>query len=284
MSTPSRPPVVDTHNHFWDIERSELYWLQPTPETAPLRRSFTPPDLKPQMDAVGVERSVIIQAASSRWDNLWWLGLTEEYPYVSAVIGWVDLERPDVGAALDEYRAHPAFRGVRATAEDVDDPDWIARPEVRRGIGEVASRGLVLDLLVRTPHLRHVPSLASEFPDLPMVIDHLAKPAIESGDLDEWYAGMERVARETGVWAKISGLLTEAGPDPTTERIRPVVAFALEEFGAGRLMWGSDWPVCTLAAPYVETYRTVTAALDPLPDADRSAILGGNAVAFYSLR
>ena len=274
--------VVDTHNHYWDIERSDLYWL--TPEVETLHRSFTPPDLKPHMDAVGVQLSVIVQAAHSRWDNLWWLQLTEQYPYVAAVVGWVDLEDPDVGTVLDQYRQHPAFRGVRACAEDVTDPDWLARPGVHRGIGEVAQRGLSLDLLVRTPHLRHVPALAATYPALPMVIDHLAKPEIASGQLDAWYTEMEPIARETGVWCKVSGLLTEAGPEPSTERIRPVVAFAVEHFGADRLMWGSDWPVCTLAASYEETFRTVTAALGALADGDRAAIMSGNAATFYRIQ
>lgn len=280
MSNPTGT-VVDTHNHYWDIERSDLYWL--TPDVERLYRSFTPPDLKPHMDAVGVQESVIVQAAHSRWDNLWWLQLAEQYPYVAAVVGWVDLEDPDVGMALDEYRQHPPFRGVRAGAEDVSDPDWLARPDVHRGIGEVARRGLSLDLLVRTPHLRHVPALAAKHPELPMVIDHLAKPEIASGALDAWYAGMEETARDTGVWCKVSGLLTEAGPDPTTECIRPVVAFAIEHFGSDRLMWGSDWPVCTLAASYQETFHTVTGALGSLNDDDRAAILGANAVRFYRL-
>ncbi len=280
MSNPAST-VVDTHNHYWDIERSDLYWL--TPDVEPLYRSFTPPDLKPHMDEVGVQKSVIVQAAHSRWDNLWWLQLAEQYPYVAAVVGWVDLEDPDVGMALDEYRQHPAFRGVRAGAEDVSDPEWLARPDVYRGIGEVARRGLSLDLLVRTPHLGHVPALAAKYPELPLVIDHLAKPEIASGDLDAWYAGMEEIARDTAVWCKVSGLLTEAGPDPTTERIRPVVTFAIEHFGTDRLMWGSDWPVCTLAASYEETFRTVTGALGSLADGDRAAIMGGNAVRFYRL-
>ncbi len=284
MAQVTRTLTVDTHNHFWDIERSDLYWMTPEdPALAPLRRSFTPPDLKPELDAVGVDRSVIVQAAKSRWDNQWWLELAERYAYVGAVVGWVDLEAPDAGAALDEFRRHPAFRGVRATAENVADPGWLARPDVRRGIGEVARRGLTLDLLVRTPHLRHVPRLAEEHPELRMVVDHLAKPPIASGDLDEWRRGMDALVPYPNLWCKVSGLLTEAGPAPTAERIRPVVQFALERFGTGRLMWGSDWPVCLLAADYRTTHQTVTAALGPLSAADRAALFGGNAVRFYGL-
>lgn len=279
MAETARSLVVDTHNHFWDIARSDLYWM--TPDLTPLRRSFTPPDLKPALDAVGVDRSIIVQAARSRWDNLWWLGLADRYPYIGGVIGWVDLAAPDAGATLDEYRRHPAFRGVRATAENVPDPAWLARPDVRRGIREVARRGLVLDLLVRTPHLPHVPRLAEENPDLPLIIDHLAKPPLAAGDLDEWSRGLAALAPYPHVWCKVSGLLTEAGPAPTTAAIRPAVRFALDTFGPSRLMWGSDWPVCLLAAGYGETHRAVTEALGPLSARDRAALFGGNAVRVY---
>lgn len=281
MAQPAGKPVVDTHNHFWDIERSDLYWMRP--DQTMLRRSFTPADLRPEMEAVGVDRSVIVQAAHSDWDNRWWLRLTEEYPFVGAVIGWVDLARPDVGAVLDDYRRHPAFRGVRATAEDVNDPDWIVSPAVQRGIGEVAARDLALDLLVRTPHLPHVPRLAEAFPDLRMVVDHLAKPPIAGGDLDPWYRGMEDLTPYPHLSCKLSGLLTEAGPDPTAATIRPVVQFALDTFGALRLLWGSDWPVCLLAADYQTTFRIMTEALGPLPEHQRAQIFGGNAAQFYRL-
>lgn len=290
MAQREKTLVVDSHNHFWDIERSDLYWM--TPEPTPLRRSFTPPDLKPEFDAVGIDRSVIVQAAKSRWDNQWWLGLAEQYDYVGAVVGWVDLTSPEVGAALDEYQQHPAFRGVRATAENEPDRGWLARPEVRRGIGEVARRGLTLDLLVRTPHLPHVPRLAEEYPELRMVVDHLAKPPLASGDrgaLDEWRRGLARLAPYPNIWCKVSGLLTEAtsrsaagaGSPPVAEKIAPAVRFALETFGPGRLMWGSDWPVCLLAADYQTTYRTVVAALGPLAATDHAALFGGNAARFY---
>lgn len=281
MAQPDPTPVVDTHNHYWDIARSDLYWMRP--EMTTLRRSFTPADLKPEMDAAGVDRSVIVQAAHSDWDNRWWLQLTEEYPFVGGVIGWVDLARPDVGQVLDDYRRHPGFRGVRATAEDIADPDWIVTPEVRRGIGEVAARDLALDLLVRTPHLPHVPRLCEEFPDLRMVVDHLAKPPIAGGDLDAWQRGIEALTPYPYLWCKLSGLLTEAGPAPTVATIKPVVEFALDTFGAHRLMWGSDWPVCLLAADYQTTYRMMREAVGSRPARQLAQVFGGNAVQFYRL-
>ncbi len=274
-------PMVDTHNHFWDIENSDLYWMLPGFRV--LQRTYTPDDLRPHMEAVGVGRSVIVQASKSQWDHMWYFKLADDYGFVAAVVGWADLENPHVGSVLDGLRQHPAFRGVRATAENEPDVDWLARPEVRRGIAEVSARGLTLDLLVNTPHLRHVPRLAEENPDLQMVVDHLAKPPIAQGELDEWYRGVEALVPYTNVWLKVSGLLTEAGAEPTAEKIRPVVRFVLERFGPDRLMWGSDWPVCLLAADYEATFRTVSDALGELSDEDRAALYGGNGARFYRL-
>jgi L-fuconolactonase len=278
-------PVIDTHVHVWDIERSDLYWMTPELEDLlrPLRRTFTPDDLDPLRRAVGVDQVVIVQAARSAWDHAWWFQLAETYPWITGVVGWVDLEAPEVGEQLDRYRQHPKFRGVRATAENVPDPDWLARPSVRRGIRAVAERGLTLDLLVRTEHLPHVPRLAEENPDLRLVVDHLAKPPIATGELARWRERMATLVPYPNIWCKVSGLLTEAGPNPTAEAIRPVVAFALEQFGVSRLLWGSDWPVSTLAADYVATFRTLLEALAPLAERDRAALFGGNALRVYGL-
>jgi L-fuconolactonase len=278
-------PVTDAHVHFWDIERSDLYWM--TPELAdllrPLRRSFGPEDLDPERQAVGVDRIVIVQAARSDWDHAWWFALCDRYPWIAAVVGWVDLAAPDVGERLDRLARHPAFRGVRATAENEPDPDWLARPEVLRGIAAVAERGLTLDLLVRVEHLPHVPRLAERFPTLTMVVDHLAKPPIARGDLTAWRDRMAALVSYPNIWCKLSGLLTEAGPNPTAETIRPVVAFVLERFGPARLLWGSDWPVATLAADYRTTFDVYWSLTTELSEAECATVFGGNAARVYRL-
>ncbi len=278
-------PIVDTHVHFWDIARSDLYWMTPdlVEQVRPLQRTFTPDDLDPLRREVGVDRIVIVQAARSAWDHQWWFSLTERYDWIVAVVGWVDLAAPTVEQRLGELAQHPAFRGVRATAENESDVAWLARPDVQRGIAAVAERGLTLDLLVRTEHLSFVPALAERFPTLPLVVDHLAKPPIATGALDTWRQRISALQPYPNVWFKLSGLLTEAGPQPRCDAIRPVVDFALERFGPQRLLWGSDWPVATLAADYrttFECYRTLTASLS---EEQRAAIFGGNARRVYRL-
>lgn len=274
--------MIDTHNHYWRYGTSDLYWM--TPDLAPLQRTFTPDDIKPLFDAIGVSYSVIVQAARSRADTEWYLDLAATYEHVAAVIGWVDLEDPDVGDTLDSYMDSSYFQGIRATAENEPDSDWLSRSEVLRGIERISERGLRLELLVNVPHLRHVPSIAERYPEMHMVVDHLAKPPIASSTLDEWYRGMEALAPYPNIWFKISGLLTEADESPTAEKIRPVVSFAKEAYGTDRLMWGSDWPVCTLAADYETTFRTVREVLEPLADEERDAIYRANASRFYRVK
>lgn len=272
---------VDTHVHFWQYGRSDLYWM--TPELTTPQRSFTPDDLLSWLERVGVRQIVIVQAARSAWDHAWWFSLAEQYPIVAGVVGWVDLAAPAVDLHLDMYARHPAFRGVRATAENEPDPAWLAREDVQRGIAAVAERGLTLDLLVRTEHLPHVPTLAERFPTLTLVVDHLAKPPIATGQLERWREQIARLVPYPNVWLKLSGLLTEAGPQPTAEAIRPVISFVLEQFGVKRMLWGSDWPVCTLAADYQQTYATLRDALGPLTPDDEQMLFRENARRVYRL-
>lgn len=263
MARRMKPPLVDAHVHFWDIARSAVGWLPP--DRPLLRRSFTPSDLRPALEATGIERVIIIQAAEADWDNRWWLRLAERHPWIGAVVGWVDLAAPNAGAVLDDYRAHAAFRGVR------------------RGLDEVARCGLVLELLVNPAHLPQVPRLAAAYPGLPLVVNHLARPPLATGDLAAWTAGMEALVPHGQIRCKISGLLTAAGPGPTVARIGPVVQFALARFGADRLIWGSDWPICLTAADYQTAHRMVVAALGPLSMAERAALFGGTAARCYRL-
>ncbi len=276
------PLVIDTHNHYWVIGRSDLYWLD-DPSDPVLGKSYLPPDLKPHMDAVGVDRSLIVQAAHAWHDQLEYLELCERYAYLAGVIAWVDLADPGVGDQLDRLAENRWYRGVRAGAEDQSDPAWLTRADVRRGIRAATSRGHIVELLVKTPHLPHVPQIARENEGAKVVIDHLAKPPFESGDLSEWRRGMLALAEFPHLRIKISGLLTEAPSAPSTATIRPAVDLIVDNFAIERLLWGSDWPVALRAASYADTFARVTASLDRLSAVDRAAVLGGNAQTLYEV-
>lgn len=279
---PEAPLVVDSHNHYWAVGQSDLNWMNDlTADT--LRHTFLPTDLKPQMDAAGVDRSVIVEAGTAWTEQLWYLDLCEESDFVVGVIANLDLTASDLEAKLDELSLNPWFKGIRAGAENMPETDWLGRDDVRRGIRTVISRGHIVELLVRTPHLPHIPAIARENDGGRLIVDHMAKPPFDSGDLTEWCERMVALAPYKHVRVKVSGLLTECLSSPHTETVQPAVDLALDTFEIDRLIWGSDWPVALLAASYTETFARVTGTLEGLSENERAAVLGGNAMSFYEL-
>ena len=278
--------IVDSHQHFWDLEKVEYPWL--VPDYGPIYRTFTPAELEPQLQAAGIDRTVLVQAANSFEDTDSMLAQAAEHDWIGAVVGWVPLEDPAAAAqALDRYAANPWFKGVRHLNHEEADPDWLVRPAVIDGLKLLQERDMTFDVISVYPlHLGHVPALASACPDLPMVIDHLAKPPIASGDYDAWKADMRAAAEFPNVYAKVSGLNTAADPERWTGAdLVESIGFAIEVFGAERLMFGSDWPVAILAGDYAKVWAETNVALDELglTGADREAVLGGTATAFYSM-
>ena len=259
------------------------------PAYGPIYRSFHPDELAPQLAAAGVDRTVLVQAANSFADTDAMLAQATANDWVGAVVGWVPLDDAEAAArALDErYLAEPKYRGVRHLNHNEADPDWLIRPEVIDGLRVLEARRLVYEVVAVYPlHLGHVPTLAQACPDLHIVIDHLAKPPIASGDLSAWKRDLAAAAASPNVLAKISGLNTAA--DWATWRAEDLVesiGHAIEIFGADRLMFGSDWPVAILAGDYQRVWTETGRALTLLgvSDADRAAILGGTAATVYSI-
>ncbi len=281
---PTHRPVIDAHQHFWQLARPFDYrWLDAPPH-APIRRDFLPGDLEPEIKLVGVDRTVFVQTQHNVEENRWVLGLAEAHDWIAGVVGWVDLASPSCEEQLLEFRDHPKFVGVRHVVQDEPDDDWIVRPDVLRGLKILERHRVPFDLLLHVKHLRHVPTLARALPELPMVIDHLAKPRIREHALDDWLPGFRLASSFPNVWCKISGMVTEADwAEWTVQDLRPYVQTALECFGPNRLMFGSDWPVCELAASYEDVFEAAVGALGPLGGGETERIFGGTAAAFYGL-
>lgn len=275
--------VVDAHQHFIFPSRVHYPWLE-DPALAPLRRDFTPEDLRPLLKQCGVDRTIVVQARSSLEETHELLQIAATTDYVVGVVGWVNLRDPGVGRVLDELRALPEgsyLVGIRHQVHDEPDPDWLLLPEVARGLAALEERGLVYDLLVRTRELPAALASVQNFPGLRFVLDHLAKPNIAQGQWDDWLRALEPLAVQPNVWVKLSGLVTEAHwKDWRPEDLAPYIHQALELFGSSRCMFGSDWPVCTLAAGYAQVKEALEQALGQ-PD---PAILGKNALQVYSIR
>jgi len=266
--------IVDAHHHFWDPARADYPWL--TEELAAIRRRFGPDDLAPHLLRRGVDGTVVVQARSSLDETRELLALAGEVPWLLGVVGWVDLTDPAVGDVLAELRGD-ALVGVRHQVHDEPDPSWLLRADVDRGLAAVERAGLVYDLLVRQRELPAALAVARAHPGLSFVVDHLAKPSLRTGDTNAWAEGLAALAAQPNVHCKLSGLVTEA--DPQTPLV-PYLQRVLDWFGPERCLFGSDWPVCLLAADYDHVVDLVLAALAP---GERAAVMGETATRVYGL-
>jgi L-fuconolactonase len=265
--------IVDAHQHFWDPARADYPWM--IGEAAELRRRFGPEHLAPLLDEHGVGGTVLVQARSSLDETRELLELAAATPFVLGVVGWVDLTDPDVARVLAGLDG--PLVGVRHQVHDEPDPRWLLRADVQRGLAAVGDAGLAYDLLVRTAELPAAVETARRHPDVRFVLDHAAKPPLRSGNLDAWANGVAALADLPNVTCKLSGLFTEAEPGTA---LAPIVERALRWFGAERCMFGSDWPVCLLAADYGRALELVRSAVS---DADRDDVLARTAIRTYEL-
>ena len=282
--------IVDAHQHFWTYGTYQTSWMEAPayagdPVFEPLRRSFEPDDLLPEIEAAGIDFTVAVEAADGVEENPALLANARAYGWIAGVVGWVPLAKPgELNRALDALTDERAVVGVRHLINVEADPDWIVRPEVLEGLRILARHGLTFDYVGILPrHLEHVSLIAQRVPDLRIVIDHLGKPPIVARTWEPWNTLIARAAQRPNVFAKLSGL--EAGDAGTwTEAdITPYLDRALELFGPNRLMFGSDWPVANLRGGYGKVWRETNRALARLSRDERDRILGETAIAFYRL-
>ena len=285
---------TDAHQHFWQLARGDYAWLRADdPGVAPLVRDFLPDALAPLLNTHAVTRTVLVQAAESVAETEFMLGLAATHEFIAGVVGWVDLAAEEAAPTLARLAADDRLKGVRPMLQDLPADDWIItapRPDALRALHRL---GLRFDALVRPRQLAPLARFARTWPELPIVIDHAAKPPLAAAWNDEamqaWRRDMAALAAVPQVCCKISGLLTELGqadraaPARATERLRPVVDALLGWFGPERLMWGSDWPVLTLAGSYADWISVSDALLGPLSAGERAQVLHGTAQRFYGL-
>ena len=273
---------IDAHQHFWIYEPREYAWIDGS--MGVLQRDFLPGDLEPELRRCGFAGCVAVQARQSMEETYWLLELAEQFPFVRGVVGWVDLRAPNLREALRALLANTKLVGVRHIVQSEPDDRFLLRPDFLRGIGMLEEFGLAYDLLIYTKHLGVAAEFVGRFPRQRFVLDHLAKPPINSGELREWERGIRELARFPNLTAKVSGLVTGAhweGWRP--EQITPCMDVAFECFGANRLMIGSDWPVCLLAGTYGRVMGVVKEYVERCTEEERDAVLGGNAARFWRL-
>ncbi|MFI2780584.1 amidohydrolase family protein [Streptomyces sp. ALB3] len=278
--------VVDAHHHVWDLAVRDQDWITGE-ELAPLRRTFTLADLEPEARAAGVTATVLVQTVTVAAETPELLALADGSTLVAGVVGWTDLTAPDVADALAELRALPGggrLVGIRHQVQGEPDPEWLLRPDVLRGLRAVAAAGLVYDLVVRPHQLPAAVRAAALLPELTLVLDHAGKPPVARRTLRPWADGVRALAALPHTVCKLSGLVTEADPlSWTVEDLRPYADTVIEAFGPGRVMFGSDWPVCTLAAGYADVLGAARELTGRLGEHEQRSVLAGTAERVYGL-
>lgn len=273
---------IDAHQHFWNYNQQEYGWIDDS--MASIRRDFLPVELKPQLEKNGFQGSVLVQVRQTLEETRWLLELTETNPFILGVVGWADLRSPRLGEELESFAGRRKLVGIRHIVQSEPD-DFLLQPDFLRGISVLEEFDLAYDILIYSKHLPIAADLVGRFPRQRFVLDHLAKPPIKSGAVEVWARGMRELATFPNVFAKVSGLVTEADWQTwTQDDIRPYLDVAFECFGPRRLMFGSDWPVCTVAAPYTQVANLVKDYLNGFATEEREAVFGGNAAKFWQLK
>ena len=271
---------LDAHQHFWKYSPSEYGWIND--KMAVLRRDFLPSDLQPLLEAEGFNGSIAVQARQSLEETRWLLELADQNGLVKGVVGWVDLCAPVLTDQLDQFASNSKLVGVRHVVQDEPDDEFMLRPDFRRGIARLAEYSLAYDILVYPRQLPAAIKFVREFPNQRFVLDHIAKPLIAEGRIAPWDRDIRELAKSENVCCKLSGIVTEAKwHDWRPADFRPYLDVVLKAFSPSRLMIGSDWPVCTVSAPYSRTMAIVGDYIAEFTPTEQDAILGGNCAAFY---
>lgn len=272
--------IIDAHQHFWQLARGDYDWL--TPDLTTLYRDFLPKDLKPILRQENIDGTILVQAAPTVSETEFMLRIADENPFVLGVVGWVDFASTTAPAEIKRLAKHPKLVGLRPMIQDIDDDDWMLGKDLAPAFEAMLEHDLTFDALVLPRHLSRLHQLLARYPDLQVVIDHGAKPEIASGRIDIWANDIAAIANDTSAYCKISGLVTEAGDGWTCGDLEPYIAHLFTHFGPDRLIWGSDWPVLTLAASYANWLNMVQCLT--IAESPKAKVFGQNACRFYKVQ
>ncbi len=273
---------IDAHQHFWKYNPDEYDWIND--EMPELKRNYLPDQLQKHLKHNGFDGCIAVQARQSEEENDFLSGLAQDYPFIKGVIGWTDLQSEDIEEKLESLIRNPVICGIRHLVQDEPDPRFMLNAKFMRGISCLKKYGFCYDILIRPGHLPVAEEFVKRFPDQKFVIDHIGKPDIKKHILQPWKDDIERIARHPNVCCKLSGMVTEAEWRGWQKSdFLPYLDVVFEAFGAGRLMIGSDWPVCTLSAEYDEALGIINDYLSVLSTDEQEKVLGGNAVRIYKL-
>jgi len=273
--------IVDTHQHFWKYDPVNYDWI--TEQMSVIRRDFLPTDLAEVLTGNKVDSCISVQANQTEEETEWLVKMADENDFIAGVVGWVDLRSNSIAERLHYFRQYKKLKGFRHVLQG-EEPSFMLQKEFLNGIGKLHQHGFTYDILVFPHHLSAVSDLVKQFPDQRFVIDHLAKPYIKDGKIDEWKAAMERISKYQNVYCKLSGIVTEADwQNWTKETLKPYIDAVVQSFGTDRIMFGSDWPVCLVASSYEKWLTVLKEYFTTFSGAEQENVFNKNAGRFYNL-
>jgi L-fuconolactonase len=273
---------IDAHQHFWKFDPVRDSWI--TADMAVIQKDFLPGDLQPLLEANGLHGSVIVQSDQSEHENAFQLANAAGYDFIKGIVGWVDMQADNIEERLAHYKQFKKMKGFRHVLQGEPDRALMLQPAFKRGIGLLKQFGFTYDILIFPDQLEYIPAFVAAFPDQPFVIDHIAKPYIKDKKIEAWKKDMLSISRLENVYCKISGMVTEANwKNWKQEDFKPYLDTVVEAFGIKRIMFGSDWPVCLVAASYAEMMAIVKDYFSAFTQDEQDLFFGANATLFYNL-
>ncbi|RVU00458.1 amidohydrolase [Mucilaginibacter limnophilus] len=274
---------IDSHQHFWQYNPVKDSWI--TDEMAVLKNNFLPADLKPELESHGFEGCVTVQAGQTEDESLFLVELTEQNSFIKGVVGWVDLVAENVEERLNYFSQYEKLKGFRHILQGETNRAYMLQPEFKHGIAKLKQFDFTYDILINNDQLIYISEFVDLFPDQLFVIDHLAKPNIKAKEIEEWKKYIIEIAKRPNVYCKVSGMVTEADwANWQPADLHPYLDVVFEAFSAKRVMYGSDWPVCLLAATYSQWYETIDDYCSRLSESEQELFWSGNAISFYNLK
>jgi L-fuconolactonase len=274
--------IIDAHQHFWTYDAAHFGWI--TDDMKSIRRNFHPGHLEPVLQQCGVSGTVVVQVDESIAETEALLSLSESNPFIKAVVGWVDLKDPRLEDTLRFLKAKQKLKGFRAILQGNPDGRYLSHPDFQAGVRKLKAFGFTYDVLIYHDQMDATARFLEKCPDQPLILDHIAKPAIRDGEIRKWKEHMKLLASFPNLYCKLSGMVTEARWDKWRyEDLSPYLDIAGEYFGTGRLCYGSDWPVCLVAGKYEQVLGVVQRFLQQVTPAERDKVLAGNALTFYNI-
>lgn len=275
--------IIDSHHHFWEYNPVEYDWINEDMNI--IRHNFLPEDLKDEIAATGINGVISVQARQKLAETNWLLELAEKNKFIKGVIGWLPIDDPQFKLYLDKYSENHKLSGIRYVIQDEPDPEFILRKEFNKGITELKHYGLAYDILIHENQLPNTVCFVDKHPEQIFILDHIAKPKIKEELFEPWRGNIKELAKRENVYCKLSGMVTEADSSGCIkEKLIPYFEICLEAFGATRLMFGSDWPVCLLAISYSEWIKIIKEFISKLNIEEQTCILYKNAIKAYDLR